>query len=158
MFPSEDFVTSVPLVTRKPTFLPLSGDCLRCFPPSLDEELEVDSMPGRTLLPKALWTVTRTLWKLHFPKLSTCDQGSPGTLPLLNRASRSLKVPREASVVHTATEFTTLARYDCAGIITSKRRLRGSLQSRPGNLTAGSSGNLEVNRTDVCPSSTRAFP
>ena len=54
VFPAEDFVASVPLAIRKPTFLLLSGDCLRCFPPSLDEELEMDSLSRRTLLPRAL--------------------------------------------------------------------------------------------------------
>ena len=71
------------------------------------------------------------------PRIS-CD------VTAMNRASRSLKVPREASVVHTDTEFATLARYGCAGMMTSKNRLRGSLQSTPGNLMAGSSDNLDV--------------
>ena len=53
-FTSEDFVASVPLAIRKPTLLPLSGDCLRCYPTSLDEEVEADSMSIRTLLPRAL--------------------------------------------------------------------------------------------------------
>ena len=76
---------------------------------------------------------TKTVWTLAFPKVSTWDHGSPATLPLLNRASRSLNVRK-----------TTLERYDCAGMITSKRRLYGSLQPTPGNLTAGSSDDSDV--------------
>ena len=87
---------------------------------------------------------TSNLWTLAFPKLSTWDHGSLAALPLLNRASRSLNVTWEASVVHKATESATLERYDGAGMITSKRRLYGSLQSTLGYLTAGSSGYLDV--------------
>ena len=71
VIPSESIAPSELVVALKLTFLLLSGDCLRCFPPSLDEEVEADSMSGRMLFTEALWTESSTLWKLDFPKLST---------------------------------------------------------------------------------------